>query len=57
MSLTKSIKNGRERRKPYYDSRSFDHSCRNNGTCSACFDNRTIANKKRLMKSEIDQEF
>ena len=36
MSLDKSIQSGKEHRKPYYDSRRFDHSCRNNGDCEYC---------------------
>lgn len=40
MSLDKSIKNGREYRIPYKGSKSFDHTCRNHGTCKYCKDNR-----------------
>lgn len=36
MSLKKAIKYGKEHRKPYYDSRRFDYTCRNHGDCSWC---------------------
>jgi len=48
MSLDKSIKNGREHRKPYIKSKAFDMSCRNNGGCPACEGNR----KHKYLKAE-----
>lgn len=48
MSLDKAIKSGKEKRKPYYDSRRFDHTCRNHGSCKWCEGNRTYNNKKKL---------
>jgi len=36
MSLEKSIKYGKEHRKPYYGSKAFDKSCRNHGSCPYC---------------------
>ncbi len=44
--LDKAIKYGKERRKPYRDSRRFDHSCRNNRSCTYCADNRQIDKKR-----------
>lgn len=52
MSLNKSIKSGKEKRKPYRGSKVFDCSCRNNGSCSWCKSNRTHKNKKREQKSK-----
>jgi hypothetical protein len=36
MSLDKAIQHGKEKRKPYRDSRAFDRSCRNHGDCPYC---------------------
>lgn len=46
MSLDKAIASGKEKRKPYYDSRRFDHSCKNHGACSYCAERRQFAFKK-----------
>jgi hypothetical protein len=46
MSLEKAIYHGKERRKPYYDSRRFDWSCRNHKSCGYCRNNRTFKHKK-----------
>lgn len=47
MLLDKAIRYGKEHRKPYYDSRRFDYTCRNNGKCSYCVNNRTHSNRRR----------
>ena len=52
MSLDKGIKHGKEKRKPYYDSRAVDSSCRNHGDCPHCEANRT---KKVRSQDEIDK--
>jgi hypothetical protein len=52
MSLDKSIKYNKEKRKPYYGSKEFDTSCRNHGSCSWCEDNRNYSNKKRKKSAE-----
>lgn len=60
MALDKGIKFGKEKRKPYYDSRKFDGTCRNHGSCSVCEGNRTIANKRReasAAEEEIEDEY
>ena len=41
MSLNKGIDSGKERRKQYRDSRLFDVTCRNHGSCGWCEKNRT----------------
>ena len=54
MSLDKAIDHKKEHRKKYYKSKAIDRTCRNNGTCGYCKDNRlykrklqeTIANEK-----------
>jgi len=55
MSFKKAIFYGKERRKQYYDSRKFDKSCRNHGSCLWCLDNRTAKNniKTKWAKQEI----
>lgn len=40
MSLDKAIAHGKERRKPYTGSKSFDYTCRNHGSCPWCAENR-----------------
>lgn len=45
MSLDKSIKSGKERRKSYRGSKSFDSSCRTGGSCGWCRSNRMKKNK------------
>jgi 5-methylcytosine-specific restriction endonuclease McrA len=55
MSLDKAIKHGKEKRKQYYDSRAFDCTCRNHGSCSYCTGSRLHASKKQYGKIE-DQE-
>lgn len=40
MSLEKSIYHSKEHRKPYYKSERFDRTCRPNGSCSYCQENR-----------------
>lgn len=53
MSLDKAIKSGKEHRKPYYDSRDFDSSCRNHGGCPWCEGNRL--HKQRLLELRIQE--
>jgi hypothetical protein len=57
MSLDKAIKHGKEKRKPYRGSKSFDPSCRNN-SCPRCLSDALYANKKRdeSAKSKMHQE-
>ena len=55
MALDKAIKSGKEKRKPYYDSKRFDSSCRNHGRCGYCEGNRTYAVTKSKMISEYDE--
>ena len=40
MSLDKSIKHGKEHRKPYTGSKAIDCTCRNHGSCPWCEENR-----------------
>ena len=52
MSLEKGIQHGKEHRKPYYKSGRFDPTCRPNGGCPYCENNRAHKNKKK----ELDQK-
>lgn len=54
MSLEKAIKYGKEKRKQYYGSKRFDHTCRNHGSCKWCEGNRTFKNKKREQAFELE---
>ena len=47
MSLDKAIFYGKEHRKPFYDSRRFDRTCRNHGACGYCRNRRLFKNKRR----------
>jgi hypothetical protein len=59
MSLEKAIQYKKEKRQPFYDSRRFDHSCRNHGTCSWCVRNRTyrFEKSKHGTDGQIDEWF
>ena len=48
MSLRKSIKHGKEHRKPWRGSKNFDKSCRNHGGCDYCKDNRLYSSNKAM---------
>ena len=49
MSLEKGIRHGKEHRKPYYKSARYDKTCRPNGSCPYCKNNRYHKhNKKRV---------
>lgn len=54
MSLEKAIKYNKEKRKEYFGSKKFDHTCRNHGSCSWCKNNRLFSDKKR--KYSIDEQ-
>lgn len=47
MSLDKAIKYGKEKRKQYRKSKAFDRTCRNNGSCDWCKQNRLYSSKLR----------
>lgn len=48
MSLDKSIKSGKEKRKPYRGSQAVDASCRPGGDCPYCKRGRQHKHKKRM---------
>jgi hypothetical protein len=52
MSLDKSIKSGKEHRKPYRKAKAVDSLCRNNKSCSHCMENRLHKFKIPLMKAQ-----
>lgn len=52
MSLEKAIKHGKEKRKNYYGSQAFDHSCRPHGRCSYCENNRKFSDQVNRMKAD-----
>ena len=56
MSLDKSIKHGKERRKQYRGTKAYDKTCRNHGSCDYCRNNRLHNCKKRLAKMMEAQE-
>ena len=59
MSLRKTIKHGKEHRKPYTGSKDFDKTCRNHGGCPWCEENRKYKNIKRIqsMDSQLLEYF
>ena len=59
MSLDKAIEHGKEKRKPYYGSKSIDPSCRNHGTCERCKGSRLYSSRRReeaMKQREMDME-
>lgn len=56
MSLDKAIESGKEKRKPYKGSKSFDHNCRNHGNCSRCQNNRDYQTRKELEKAKSKEK-
>lgn len=57
MALDKAIEYGKEKRKPYRGSKSFDHTCRNHGSCEWCKRNRLHKFRdKKSLKEEMDLE-
>lgn len=52
MSLDKSIKSGKEHRKPYRGAKEVSDSCRNHGSCDYCKGNRTYNTNKKLCNSK-----
>jgi len=56
MALDKAIKAGKEKRKPYWGAKAVDRTCRNNGSCPWCKDNRTHNTKRALFTTHEDLE-
>jgi hypothetical protein len=56
MALDKSIKHGKEKRKPYHGSKAFDATCRPGGSCPYCQANRKHKHKKALDKALLEEE-
>lgn len=54
MSLDKAIEHGKEKRKPYYRSKRFDHSCRPGGDCPWCQEDRHVQDLKLREKAETE---
>lgn len=54
MSLDKAIEHGKEKRKPWMDSRAIAKSCRNHGTCEFCKGNRLYKRRKLEEKATIE---
>ena len=44
----------RTKKKPYTGSKRFDKTCRNNGSCPYCRDNRQYKNNKRDIQTKYD---
>ena len=59
MSLDKAIQHGKEHRKPYYRSGRFDRTCRPNGSCGYCRNNRAHKHKKKecACKAQVDDVY
>jgi len=56
MSLDKAISHGKEHRKRYYGSKTFDSSCRPGGSCPYCISNRTHRNAKASKHASTDEQ-
>ena len=55
MSFNKAIESGSEHRKCYRDSRKFDHTCRNHGSCDYCRSRRTHFDRK--YRSIVNEQY
>lgn len=57
MSLDKSIEYGKEHRKPYHGAKAVDSTCRNNGGCPWCEENRLYKYrcKELAVKQQMDE--
>jgi len=56
MGFDKNYENRKDWRKQYQDSRRFDPSCRNHGSCGHCGPNRCkTLRKSRKNKNRIDE--
>ena len=53
MSLYKAIIHGKEYRKLYRNSKRFDKTCRNHGSCPYCRDNRLHNRNKTEEDSQL----
>jgi len=47
MAFDNQLGKGKDWRKPYYRSKSFDRTCRNHGSCEYCANSRTFNSKRR----------
>lgn len=56
MSLDKSIQHNKEYRKPFFNSKSFDYSCRNHGSCSYCEGNRKHSTMRKQLMADIGEQ-
>jgi len=56
MSMERAIEHGKEHRRRYYDSRRFDWSCKNHGSCPWCWGNRAYQRRREdeAAMSEIE---
>ena len=50
---SRNWKGRKERRKSYRDSKAFDCTCRNHGSCDWCKNNRTFFDKKDRVSAEL----
>ncbi len=57
MSLDKAIEHGKEKRKRYYGSASFDASCRPHGRCLWCASGRQHKHNKAILKVSDGKDF
>jgi len=56
MSFDQSINHRKEHRKPYYDSRRWDRTCRNHGSCGWCYSNRLFSSTRSQFRVQDELE-
>ena len=54
MGFDNHYQNRKDRRKPYRDSRRFDRTCRNHGSCPWCERRRLFERTKKERFAELD---
>lgn len=58
MSFDKSIKYGKEKRKPYTGAKAVDRTCRNHGSCDYCKAGRLYQfNRKKEAAVQQEKEY
>lgn len=57
MAFDNQLGKGKDWRKPYYDSRAFDWTCRNHGSCGWCEGARTFASHRRQPADQATKHY
>lgn len=56
MSFDNHYPNRKDHRRPYYDSKRIDRTCRNHGSCKWCEGNRTISSRRIDVRAKEEEK-